>query len=162
MRKLLKSVTVPPVCWADVPLHDPKGSTTTFRCARDVCVDHGSRLQFVTLRGPTLAAHVAVAHRLSNSMRLTDREVAINGVHGDGVPHQRGTSVECFSSNFAQLPVSERVLAAVTEKGALLQVRVQRAANHRRDEKHQANTFGKCDRIASKVHEKNKHANVRC
>ena len=31
MRKLLKLVTAPPVYWADVPLHDPKGSTTTCR-----------------------------------------------------------------------------------------------------------------------------------
>ena len=31
MWKLLKSVTVPPMYWADVPLHDLKGSTTTCR-----------------------------------------------------------------------------------------------------------------------------------
>ena len=77
MRKLLKSVTAPPVYWAHLPLHDHKVMAKTtcplarVAAARDVCFDHGSRLQLVTFRGPALAALVAVPWSCRTSMDQT-------------------------------------------------------------------------------------------
>ena len=38
------------------------------------------------------------------------------GMHGDGVPHQKHGSVECFSWNFAGLPASDRILFTIVDK----------------------------------------------
>ena len=38
------------------------------------------------------------------------------GLHGDGVPHQKQGTTECFSWNIASLPHMERILAAVVDK----------------------------------------------
>ena len=148
MRKLLKSVTAPPVYWADVPLHDPKGSTTT--CRLPVLLPH-EMFASIMVRDSNLSRFEdqRLQHLLQlctdfyNAMRLTDREVAIIGVHGDGVPHQRGKSVECFSWNFAGLPGSERVLAAVIEKEHCCKCGC--SGRHTTDEvkNHQASTVGK-------------------
>ena len=38
------------------------------------------------------------------------------GLHGDGVPHSKKGSIECFSWNFGGLPHMERMLCAVVDK----------------------------------------------
>ena len=148
MRKLLKSVTASPVFWADVPLHETKGSTTT--CRLPVLLPH-EMFASIMARDSNLSRFEdqRLQHLLQlrtdfcNAMWLAERKVAIIGVHGDGVPHQRVKSVECFSWNFAGLPGSERVLAAVIEKEHCCKCGC--SGRHTTDEvkNHQASTFGK-------------------
>ena len=148
MRKLLKSVTAPPVYWAEVPVHDAKGSTTP--CRLPVLLPH-EMFASIMARDSNLSRFEdqRLTHLLQlrtdfcNAMRLAERAGATIGVHGDGVPHQRGKSVECVSWNFAGLPGSERVLAAVIEKEHCCKCWC--SGWHTTDEvkNHQASTFGK-------------------
>ena len=109
MRKLLKSVTAPPVYWADVPLHETKGSTTT--CRLPVLLPH-EMFASIMARDSNLSRFEdqRLQHLLQlptdfcNAMRLAEREAAIIGVHGDGVPHQRVKSVECFFVELRRAP----------------------------------------------------------
>ena len=130
MRKLLKNSNCPPVYWAKVPVKNTAPDAgkvydwipflLVFEVMAMILGKPGCSLASFATLPPTLPGLRDKKVRWCSKNKLDPALTVPLGVHGDGVPHQsNGSTIECFSWNFAALPEAERFPFTCIEKASL-------------------------------------------
>ena len=114
MRALLKGCDAPPLYWAKIPVHDPKTSTNGNLVDFPFLLPH-EVLYNMLQKSPGLLQSLVEAPLPSGIGQIRDnfaegqgipKEKLLGlGIFGDGVPHQKRKSIECFSWNLLGLGV---------------------------------------------------------
>ena len=122
LKKLSKDSFLPELYWASIPCRNPATGVKKEATQLPFLLPHEVLWSLKQRQGdgkfcgfcepPTGSALPALQERFCHAQPHVDpaRLVAL-GLHGDGVPHQRGQgkSVEAFSWNFAAQPTSDRI-----------------------------------------------------
>ena len=107
LRTLLQNVDVPYLYWAQVPMANPKANNTKpelqwlpFRLPFGLLVKLVSKdpnITKVASQFPEPGPTVADVHRFCDKMNIDHKNVVLMGIHGDGVPHRKKSTVEVVS-----------------------------------------------------------------
>ena len=120
LRRLLRNVTMPDLYWAKAPVADPD-TGVTFETSLPVILPHEllpiivqnyAREDLWELHPGARRVHAEVCAKVG----LNPLDVLPLGLHGDGVPHQKGKSIEVLSWNFLSKNVHTRFLFALVDK----------------------------------------------
>ena len=111
LRLLLKSKDMPSLYWAKVPLHCSATEQSQeielpfllpHEMFHKVCSKIGSPRELKSDMDPCLQELLSDC---CSQLRTSPTEVIPLGLHGDGVPHQKHGSIECFNWNFQVCPL---------------------------------------------------------
>ena len=123
MRALLKNKDLCSLYWAPIPLLDP-GTGALVEVDFPFLLPHELFAKLVSKKpiqdfkegaSPELLAEFG---KTCKSLGLKANEAIPIGLHGDGVPHCKKGTTECFSWNVAGIPHADRLLCAVVDKRA--------------------------------------------
>ena len=120
-KLLLKGKDLPSLYWASIPLMN-KGTNAMedislpFLLPHEVFAKMSKSIRRQEVRQRLEPQLQTMLEDMCESLRVPLEEVSPLGMHGDGVPHQKNQTMECFTWNFLGFPGAERILAACVEK----------------------------------------------
>ena len=122
LRHFLKHTTMPALYWAKIPLWNDSTLSAEeewfpFLLPHEVFVrllqSDSSARPMLHFLSPEM---VAIRDKLCRDLGIDPEEFIGVGIFGDGVPHSKKKTVECFSWNFIAEPDAQRILCTCVEK----------------------------------------------
>ena len=125
MRTLLRGASGPSLYWAQVPLWNDEDLVAVplplpFLLPHEIFAHYLKSVDLATVRdmSPELAK---IVKDYCKQLKLEANTFVPLGLHADGVPHQKGKSIDVFHWNFLGQPGSQRILSTVVASAFVCQ-----------------------------------------